>query len=199
MKKHLYQLTIIMLLFISPLAQAYNSYYGQDRAPSRASIQDPAKSIHDALGKINTFSKSTDTANPVLLRSFIENEIIPHFAFDDMAQWITGPYARQMSTQEKIDFEQELKEAFLGSLARHLGSFNPDSNQVQILAARSSGRNEAVVPVQVYRSDDYPARLEFRMRHDGKMWKIIDVKANGTSAVLYYRKHFMNQLRAYRK
>lgn len=195
MKKHLYQFTVIMLLFVSQLAHAYNPYYGA----SRSTVGDPAKSIHDALGKINTFSKSTDTANPVLLRSFIENEIIPHFSFDDMATWITGPYARQMSKKEKLDFEQQLKEAFLGSLARHLGSFDPDGNQVQILSARNSGRNEAIVPVQVYRDNNYPARLEFRMRHNGTKWQIIDVKANGTSAVLYYRKHFMNQLRSYRK
>ena len=195
MKKHLYQFSVIMLLFVSQLAHAYNPHYGQ----SRTTIQDPAQSIHDALGKINTFSKSTKTTNPVLLRSFIENEIIPHFSFDDMAQWIAGPFSRQMSRQEKLDFEQQLKEAFLGSLARHLGSFDPDSNQVQILGARSSGRNEAIVPVQVYRNKEIPARLEFRMRHDGSKWKIIDVKANGTSAVLYYRKHFTSQLRGYGK
>lgn len=195
MKKYLYQFTAIMLLFVSQLAYAYNPYYGSQRA----SIPDPAQSIHDALDKINTFSKSTKTANPVLLRSFIENEIIPHFAFDDMAEWITGPYARYMSTEDKVGFEGQLKDAFLSSLAKHLGSFDPDNNQVQIESGRSTGRNEAIVPVQIYRNNAYPARLEFRMRYNGEMWQIIDIKANGTSAVLYYRKYFMNQLREFRK
>ena len=37
------------------------------------------------------------------------------------------------------------------------------------------------------------------MRRSGDDWKIIDVKANGSSAVLYYRRHFMSQLRGYNR
>jgi ABC-type transporter MlaC component len=37
------------------------------------------------------------------------------------------------------------------------------------------------------------------MKRDGNNWKIIDVKANGSSAVLYYRRHFMSQLRQYQR
>ncbi len=33
-------------------------------------------------------------------------------------------------------------------------------------------------------------------RTDGK-WRVVDVKANGTSAVLYYRRHFIAELREY--
>jgi ABC-type transporter MlaC component len=199
MKTTLISVSVLLLTVSAQPGHAYNPYYApQPGYAQQASVYtDPAQSIHEALDKLNTFSQSTNSANPVLLRSFIENEIIPHFAFNEMAQWITGPYARFMSQADRNSFASQLKDAFLGSLAKHIGSFDPNANQVQILGARSSGGNEAIVPIQVYRKDSYPARLDFRMRHDGFMWRIIDVKANGTSAVLHYRKHFLEQLRQY--
>jgi len=57
--------------------------------------------------------------------------------------------------------------------------------------------DEAVVRVKVVKAQQRPARLEFGMRRNDDKWKIVDVKANGTSAVLYYRRHFIAELREY--
>ena len=159
---------------------------------------DPVVVIKDTLDKITTFT-SSDNINPIALREFIETEIIPHFDFDNMAHWITGPYARYMSTEEKIRFQQQLRETFLSSLARHLGSFDAKNTRIRFMPAQYRGSSEAFVRTMVYRPNTRPMRLNFRMRLDeNNDWKIIDVRADGASAVLYYRKHFMSQLRQYR-
>lgn len=160
---------------------------------------DPAYIIHTALAKITAFSSSSDKVSPVQLRGFIENEIIPHFDFNNMSHWITGRYASNMTAQDKTDFQRNLRETFLSSLAKHLGSFDSKNTRIRFYPARYRGPTEAFVSTSVYRPDSPSVRLDFRMKREGDDWKIIDVKANGSSAVLYYRRHFMSELRSFQR
>jgi len=184
-------LTFIVLATLSSNAVAYTSSATQNN--------DPAFIIHTTLNKITTFSSNANKVNPVKLRSFIENEIIPHFDFDNMSHWITGRYANNMSEQDKTDFQRSLRETFLSSLAKHLGSFDAKNTRVRFFPARYRGPDEAFVSTTIYRPDAASVRLDFRMKRAGNDWKIIDIKANGSSAVLYYRRHFMSQLRQYQR
>ena len=100
MKKILYPITFFILLVITPFANAYH--------PQQQTNQnDPIKYIQTALDKLEEFSSNTNTASPILLRTFIENEIIPHFSFDEMSRWITGPFAQRMTKEEKADFQEK--------------------------------------------------------------------------------------------
>ena len=159
----------------------------------------PGNVIKTTLDKITTFSSNSDKINPVKLRGFIENKIIPHFDFDNMSHWITGRYARNMTDKDKADFQRNLRETFLSSLAKHLGSFDAKNTRVQFSPAHYRGRSETFVRTNIYRPDAPTVQLDFRMRRDGDNWKIIDIKANGSSAVLYYRRHFISQLRQYKR
>ncbi len=190
-----FALIVTFCLLLSGAAQAYNPYY----APPYQTQQNPVQTIQDALDKLKTFSANSRNINPILLRSFIENEIIPHFAFDQMTRWIAGPYARQMNPAALMELEQRVKQTFLASMAKHLGSYDAESTRVSFRPAQYRKPTEATVTALIHRNGSMrPDRLDFRMRAHNNSWKIIDVKANGTSAVLYYRKHFMNQLREYR-
>lgn len=190
----LFALFCSAMLMLAESATAYNTYY----APPYHSQQDPVLTLQQALNKLKTFSTNSDSINPVLLRSFIENEIIPHFAFDQMTRWIAGPHARQMHYSDMLELEQRVKNTFLASMAKHLGSFDAASTQVQFRPAQYNRRYEATVTAMVYRPNARPARLDFRMRIHNQRWKIIDVKADGSSAVLYYRKYFTQHLRSLR-
>ena len=158
---------------------------------------DPGYIIYKTLNKITTFSSNSDKVSPVKLRGFIENEIIPHFDFNHMSHWITGRFADNMSDKDKDAFQRNLRETFLTSLAKHLGSFDAESTRVRFRPVRYRGRDEAFVSTNVYRPDTMPVHLDFRMRLTDNDWEIIDVKANGSSAVLYYRRHFMAELRMF--
>jgi phospholipid transport system substrate-binding protein len=189
-----------LLAFISSLIFTVSSS-GLTIADDNSTVSpaDPGYVIHTALDKITTFSSNSDKINPVKLRGFIENQIIPHFDFNNMSHWITGRFARNMSDEEKAEFQRNLRETFLTSLSKHLGSFDAENTRVRFFPARYRGPDEAFVSTTVYRPDRPQVRLDFRMRRDGDSWKIIDVRANGSSAVLYYRRHFMSQLRQYQR
>ncbi len=184
-------ITLIPLLLISSSSFAYTH---PTYTPG-----DPAYVIRTALDKITTFSSDSDKVNPVKLRGFIENEIIPHFDFNNMSHWITGRYADNMTDDDKVDFQRKLRETFLSSLSKHLGSFDAKNTNVRFFPARYRGQSEAFVSTSIYRPDAPTVRLDFRMRRDDNDWRIIDVKANGSSAVLYYRQHFISQLRQFQR
>ena len=189
-------ITFFTLLFMSSWAMAYQGPVRQQE-PASYTPADPTYIIHTTLEKITAFSSNADKVNPAKLRGFIENEIIPHFDFNNMSHWITGRYADNMSDKDKAEFQRKLRETFLSSLSKHLGSFDAENTRVRFQKARYRGPDEAFVNTTVYRPDTMSVRLDFRMKREGDDWKIIDVRANGSSAVLYYRRHFMSQLRAY--
>ena len=181
------------------LISSWSFAYLLDDTSQAVTPADPTYVIKTALSKITTFSSNSDKINPIKLRGFIENEIIPHFDFNNMSHWITGRYARNMTKEDKADFQRNLRETFLSSLSKHLGSFDAKNTRVRFSPARYRGQDEAFVSANIYRPDTLPVRLEFRMRRDENDWKIIDVKANGSSAVIYYRRHFMSQLRQFQR
>ena len=190
-------LTFLSLLLVSSWSFAYNGPAQDPRNKASYTPTDPVYIIQTTLQKITTFSSNSDKVNPVQLRGFIENQIIPHFDFDNMSHWITGRHARNMSAKDKSDFQRNLRETFLSSLSKHLGSFDAKNTTVKFLKTRYRGRDESFVSTNIFRPDTLPVRLDFRMRRDGDDWKIIDVKANGSSAVLYYRRHFIAELREF--
>lgn len=207
MKKFLVPLTTLFVILCMNTSYAYTDYskrYGDrdDRQPARSSryadIPDPVKELKQAVDDLEKFIKGQDAANPVMLRAYLEKKIFPHFDFDAMSEWITGPYARYMSTEDKIKFQTRLQETFLTALVKHMGGFDPANTSLRYDKTRFRSRgDEAVVRVNVIRKDQPAARLEFGMQRSGDKWRVVDVKANGTSAVLYYRRHFIAELREY--
>jgi len=207
MKKILVPLTALFVILCMNTSFAYTDYskrYGDsgDRSPARSSryadIPDPVKELRQAVEDLEKFIKGQDAAHPGMLRAYLEKKIFPHFDFDAMSEWITGPYARYMSKEDKIKFQAKLQETFLTALVTHMGGFDPGNTSLRYDRTRFRSRGEeAVVKVNVIKKDQPAARLEFGMqRTDGK-WRIVDVKANGTSAVLYYRRHFIAELREF--
>ena len=197
-------LFVILCLNTSHAYTDYSKHYSDrdDRYPARSSryadVPDPVKELKLVIEDLEKFIKGKDVAHPGMLRAYMEKEIFPHFDFDAMSEWITGPYARYMSTEDKIKFQAKLKETFLTALVKHMGGFDPADTSLRYDNTIFRGKgDEAIVRIKVLRERQRPARLEFGMRRTDGKWKIVDVKANGTSAVLYYRRHFIAELREY--
>ena len=193
MKQYL-PLFFILLLTATSSAQAFNGRY----APTGQATENPVQTIQNALNKLQAFNTNSKKANPKLLRGFIEKEIIPHFAFDQMTYWIAGPYARYMNAVNLKELEDKVKKTFLNSMSTHLGNYDANSSRVNFRPVQYRGYNDANVTAFISRPSRRPDQLEFRMKAQGNSWKIIDVKANGISAAQYYRKHFISILRQYR-
>jgi phospholipid transport system substrate-binding protein len=192
MKKLLLPLVTLFFVLCMNTSYAYTDY-----SQRYADRSDPAVELQRTVAELEKFNQSADAAHPGMLKAFLEKKVFPHFDFDSMSRWITGPYARYMSPEDKKEFQAALRETFLSALVRHLGGFDSGSTELRFHRTQYRANNEAIVRVSVYRQQKRPARLEFGMENTAGKWRIVDVKANGTSAVLYYRQHFIAKLRSY--
>jgi phospholipid transport system substrate-binding protein len=200
LKSVLTALVTMVLVATMSNVSAYTDYGSRYGGPygSQQNQNDPADTIKEAIEELKIFTAEQDNVHPAQLREFLEVKIFPRFDFDAMSRWITGPYARRMTPEDKIEFQNALKETFLSSLVKHLGGFDPGNTTLRFHRTYYRGNDEAVVKVNVYRNNQRPDHLDFGMRlNDDGEWQVVDVRANGTSAVVYYRTHFINKLREY--
>lgn len=181
-------------IYLLACSQAVNAVHG----PHPAERQDPEQSLQSILDKISAFHNSGDDKNAQALLNFIEHDIMPGFAFAAMARSIAGPYARFMTAHDHADFVTQIKTSLRNILTEHLGSFDPEDSSVDIEKTRFTRTNEASVAVRVSFQQRRAVTLSFRMQLVNHQWKVVDIRSNGTSLVLYYRARFIDQLREYR-
>ena len=189
-------------IFANPYNPQHQRYYGtqprvQQNAPwisNRNQAENPAALIQTAERKLKTFLSSQQAKDPKILRAFLETELIPDINFKFMMRSVAGPFLNRMSPKNLLEFQGKLKESFTAALARHLGSFDVNT-RVQIASPRIRRNGEAIVSTRVFRLNTRPVKLDFRLLREGNSWRIIDVQSNGSSAIVYYRNFFKNQLR----
>lgn len=163
-----------------------------------AGANDPADSLQATLDKISAFHKSKHHHKTLALEHFIKQEIMPRFSFQQMTHWVAGPYARNMTANDKIAFAAQLRASFLSMLIEHFGNFNPDRYLIQIDKARYTHPDLATVAMRVsFQQQQQPISLSFRMQRIQRLWKIVDIQSNGLSLVMFYRAHYISQLRGY--
>lgn len=212
MKKMLPVITGISLsllatsVFSNPYSPYSQRYYGtqprtQQSMPAprpRSQVVNPSQVIQDADKKLKQFVTSDQVGDPKRLRAFLEVELIPLVDFKHMMRSVAGPFLRHMNQEKLTEFQAELKEDFTTTLMKHLGTFDAKS-LVEIGNAKMRNNGEAIVSTRVYRQSSTPVRLDFRMKRDGNSWRVIDVQANGSSAIVFYRNFFKNEMRRTRQ
>lgn len=183
-------------LCISAIASAQPYYPGQGGGPGAARQTQqpgPASLLKVGLSRLIAFAGQQERPSEQQIAAFLDRDIAPYFDFAYMARWAGGQMWRGMTPDQRRAFESRLQRMFLGTLAERLTGYG--GQQVKVLRARRGRPNEVVVGVAVQNPRGYPARLDFRFYRSSEGWKIFDVSANGTSAVMHYRKHFNRLMR----
>lgn len=183
-------------LCISAIASAQTYYPGAGPATGsmrQAQQPGPASLLKTGLRRLIAFAGQKERPSEQQIAAFLDRDIAPYFDFAYMARWAGGKMWRGMTPDQRRAFESRLQRMFLGTLAERLTSYG--GQQVQVQRARRGRPNEVVVGVAVQNPRGYPARLDFRFYRSSEGWKIFDVSANGTSAVMHYRKHFNRMVR----
>ncbi len=156
-------------------------YPGAERPALDAAQAETREGFGKLLKLLGTDRKVTKAEVAV----FLEKEIVPYFDFGYMARWAAGPAYREMSPKQRAALVERIKEDFLTTLAQKLAGYG--SQQVRFLPTRYRGPGEATVGVLIQHPGAYPAKLDFRFYRADDGWKVFDVTANGSSALVYYR------------
>ena len=160
------------------------------RAPvtDKAVSTNPAAIVKAGVAKLQRFIKSGRAQDRAQARAFMAIEIEPYFDFEYMTRWAAGPAWRRMSPQQRARVEQELKESFMATLAEKLVTYT--DQPIRYFTPRGQDTNDVRVNAWIMQPNGIPTRLEFRFYRREGDWKVFDVKAEGNSAVLYYRNKF---------
>ena len=148
--------------------------------------------LKEGLTKLVSFFKQNQAPSGQQIAVFLDREISPYFNFPYMAKWAAGSYYSRMSKPQRKALENELKTQFLSTMAQKLTSFSNQS--VRYLPAKITGKGQVQLSIAISNRGGYPARLDFRMYKDKNGWKVYDVSANGSSALMYYRQYFRQKL-----
>lgn len=195
--KSRFSILIILAAGFSGLVSA-QPYYPESGVPfgntRQAYLPGPAVILKQGLKKLMAFAGSDRRPNRIQAEAFLEREIVPYFDFAYMASWAVGDRIWwQMGEDQRDSMEGYIKRDFLTTLAARLTGFG--AQQVQVSRPRSLSENEVTVAVSILNPQAYPARLNFRFYRAADGWKVFDVSANGSSAVMHYRKEFRQMMR----
>jgi phospholipid transport system substrate-binding protein len=121
--------------------------------------------------------------------TFLKQEIAPHFDMDYMARLSSGYYWNMLNGEQRNTFKEYFQRVFFQSLSRQVSNFgNP---QIQFYPARPGNKpNEMTLSARVLQPQGVPILMDFRFYRGEQGWKIFDVVADGSSAVLYYRRFY---------
>jgi phospholipid transport system substrate-binding protein len=150
----------------------------------------PAAIVRAGVTKLTAFIKSGRAQDRDQALVFMKTEIEPYFDFAYMSRWAAGSAWKRMSPQQRANMQEQLKTSFMNTLAQKLVTYT--DQPIRYFTPRGQGSNDVRVSAWIMQPNGIPTRLEFRFYRSGDQWKIFDVKAEGSSAVVYYRKQFRN-------
>lgn len=193
----------IVLSFPLAQAQSYDGYpgwggppddYGQGAYPWRPPVEQnsPADMLRDGVQQLTRFLDGKP--NRRALTAYLDRVVSPWFDFDYMAHWAAGRRFQHLDGRQQDQLTTRIKTSFLEKMAQKLAGYS--RQRAMFLPAEPDGYGQMTLPVVIENPDGYPSHLEFVMRQTDRGWKVVDVSANGMSALVYYRQMFSEMMSA---
>ncbi len=167
-------------------------------APRPATTPDPVPVLRKAVNELIAFLSQQPPPPPRAIAEYLDTRIAPMFDFGVMAKRAAGRFYRTLSPRQRAAMTEEMKRIFLTGLIEGLMAY--DGQKVRFQPPRiSPDGKEAMVTMHILNPGSLPGRVDFRVEARGPEWRIVDIVANGSSAVIYYRRMLARELvrRAY--
>jgi len=195
-------LSISLGLGLAPLAASAITAPAPGPNPNVATADiTPAMQLRMGVDSLLAFmNQEPRPASPAIAR-FLDSEIAPFFDFNHMARAAAGRFYLRLDAGQRAAMAEEIKRLFLTRLTEKLVNYG--GQRVRYLRPRLApdGRRALVSMTILDPGSYYPARIDFRLAQGPNGWAVIDIAANGQSAVAYYRQQMRRELmlRAYRQ
>jgi len=175
----------ITLSFITGFATADNHSETSLNESSELVSNGPAEAIRSALINLNQLSKSLYT--PEKTREVVENQVIPLFDFDKLAQEVLLFTSVSLTNEELKYFTSRLQSSILTGMLTKFAQIRTTS--FKFISARPSRGGSIIVQLGVFGYASYPMYIDLVFHQDDEQkWLIYDVVLNGQSLINYYRK-----------
>jgi phospholipid transport system substrate-binding protein len=174
----------------------YSRYYrpGSQLLPP-AKTKSPADLLENSIKKVIKFLARPKNASLGQITSFLKHEITPHFDFKYMARWVAGRYFRTMSPKQQQEFTENFSELFITTFAQKISNYQNYPPVVDDFRSKRTSNNEAMASARILQETGGHIQVDFKFLKTPRGWKVVDVRANGVSALYYYRHFFAEQIR----
>jgi len=176
--------------------------YSPNQRPGRQSYYEhekksptPIELLEKSIGNTMAFLAQPKAVDYNEITHFVINEMAPNFDFNYMSRWIAGRHYQRFSQEQKEEFTKTFTELFISTFVQKLRKFKPALNGAEVFRSRRVNRNEVIANAQIMGSKQQKVNIDFRFINTPSGWKVVDVKANGISALMYYRQYFAKQMR----
>jgi phospholipid transport system substrate-binding protein len=181
---------IILITTFQPASAKASTGHSSPQAFYNPASQalDPRETIQQGVKRLQAFITSDAIANPDQVRVFMEKEVAQFFDFNAMAHLVLGPLNYRISAQQRRGATAMIKKAFLSAFAANLADYRGGKVQYMNISGNLN-RGKVYVRLAIQIPNQYPSLIKLRFARGPNGWKIIDVSANGISAVAHYRNY----------
>lgn len=174
------RILVSLLLFV-----AVSAVQAQPLPPVyQARYEAPGQVLYQGVEALRAYLQQGPS--PEALGRFLEQRIAPAFDFGTMARWVAGPLARQLTPEQQAALRDTLRQQFLRSSAGHLAGYG--GARIEYLRPRGNPQSRFVdLGIRVHPPRGYAVTLTFRLQRGADGWRVVDVLADGNSAVAHYR------------
>jgi phospholipid transport system substrate-binding protein len=171
----------------------------QNNRPAQNYKASPVEILESSINNVLDFLAQSNSENVNKLRSYVNREISPNFDFDYMSRWVAGKRYYMMNEEQKVEFKNKFTDIFLSTFIEKTTKNRSSLPRVSRFMSKRYSENEARASVMLGYSNRTQVRIDFRFIKIQEDWKVVDVKANGISALMYFRNYFANLMRANKK
>jgi len=173
----------------------YSQYYRPRMLPApTVKVKSPVDLLEDSINKVLAFLSRPQQASLEQITFFLKKEITPHFDFKYMSRWIAGSYYKGMSPQQRKQFTETFAELFITTFVQKISNYRTYPPVVEDFISRRTSASEALASAVVLQENGRSIEVDFKFIRTPGGWKVIDVRANGVSALFYYRNFFEQQV-----
>ena len=180
---------LVTFAFIAALALAL---------PDAEAANRPNEVIEDAVDLLNeglNGRKEELATDEAALRAFIDGILLPRFDREFAAGAVLGKHWRTASDEQKDRFVSAFYSALLQRYADGILEF--DMGRVEILPYKGdASKRTTVVKTNVRLDDGSKIPVHYTLVHREDQWRMFDVKIEGISYVINYRKELDSEIRS---
>lgn len=170
--------------------------FAEGISPTGAVPAGPDQVLQQGVDILQRFLAKGSQADKKVLEQFVNKQISPLFDFEEMSRFAGGPYYRDFNHTDKKHFRDQLETMFLTAIIQQMATYNAAVQpRVEIFPMRFRSPTRAEAFARVISPNGKMKKLRFLLNKGSGGWKIVDVSANGKSAVIYYRNFFFREAR----
>ncbi len=130
------------------------------------------------------------------LYAMVDKEVLPHFDFERMSQWVLGRYWRTATPEQRERFVKEFRDLLVRTYATALLNYR-DEKVVYLPFTGKPDDKQVIVRTEIKQTSgapNIPISYSFYNK-GGADWKVYDVSIEGVSLVTNYRTTYADKIR----